>query len=317
MLANGTAVVSYADGVPSQTGGGLLSLIASGRAKSRAELIEISGLSRATVAQRLSALLETGLVEEASQTLRSGGRPARMLRVNPNFAVVLAADIGERHVRVAATDLDGRILQSAGTSMDVRDGPKPVLSWIVKAFEELLASEKRDRREILGVGLSLPAPVDYALARVVGPSVMLGWDNFDLRRWLGEKVDAPVFADNDVNLLMLEDWRRNKRNVPHLVYIKIGTGIGSGIIADGRIYRGAQGASGDIGHIQFAREPAPLCRCGKVGCLEARAAGWAIARDLRSANIAAENARDVVELVKKGEPRAIHLVRNPDVSWAR
>jgi predicted NBD/HSP70 family sugar kinase len=161
----------------------------------------------------------------------------------------------------------------------------------------------------MGIGIGLPAPVDYANGRVVGPSVLVGWDNFEIREHLEQKFGVPVYAENDVNLLALSDHRLRRPAVSEMVFVKIGTGIGSGIITEGRLYRGAQGAAGDIGHIQFAREPAPLCRCGKVGCVEARAAGWAIARELREEGIEAQNARDITKLVRAGQPLAIHLVR--------
>ncbi|GGE11422.1 sugar kinase [Aureimonas endophytica] len=290
-------------------GGELLALIASGEARSRSALADRAGLSRATVAQRLSALLEAGLVEEAEETLPSGGRPARVLRLRAGFAVILAADLGERRIRLAATDLDGRILEETSEAMDLRRGPEPVLDWMARGFRALLARLGRAAGEVLGIGLSLPAPVDFARGRVVGPSVMPGWDEFDIRSWLEARLGAPVFAENDVNLLALADHRRLRPLARDVVYVKIGTGIGSAIITDGRIYRGAQGGAGDIGHIQFLREPAPLCRCGKVGCVEARAAGWAIARELRAEGIEAREARDVVALIRLGEPLAIHLVR--------
>lgn len=289
--------------------GALLSLIASRRARSRSELAELSGLSRATVAQRLSLLLEARLVDESEETLRSGGRPAKLLRLNTDFALTLAADIGEERSRMALTTLDGAVLDALTEEIDIRRGPEATLAILADRFEALLARTRRHRRDVLGIGLSLPAPVDYPRGRVVGPSVMTGWDDFDLRGWFAARFEAPLFAENDVNLLMLADYHRARRDARHLVYVKIGTGIGSGIIADGRIYRGAQGAAGDIGHIQFTRTPAPLCRCGKIGCVEARAAGWAIARDLRAEGLTAETARDVVGLVRAGEPHAIHLVR--------
>jgi predicted NBD/HSP70 family sugar kinase len=184
-----------------------------------------------------------------------------------------------------------------------------VLEWIELQFEALLAAAGKTTSDVLGIGIGLPAPVDYANGRVVGPSVMVGWDNFEIRQHLEEKFGVPVYAENDVNLLALSDHRLRRPTVSEMVFVKVGTGIGSGIITEGRLYRGAQGAAGDIGHIQFAREPAPLCRCGKIGCVEARAAGWAIARELRKEGIDAHNARDVTKLVGLGQPMAIHLVR--------
>ena len=155
----------------------------------------------------------------------------------------------------------------------------------------------------------MPAPVDYDAARILGPSVMLGWDDFDIRGWMSAHFAAPVLVENDVNLMTLSEFRRFWPDVGQFLFIKAGTGIGSGIITDGRIYRGAQGAAGDIGHIQFSSVDPPLCRCGKLGCVEARAAGWALARDLRTYGFKAQNARDVIDLVRINQPEAIQLVR--------
>lgn len=287
----------------------LLSLVGSGRARSRSALTELSGLSRATVHQKLAGLIDAGLIRETEETLPSGGRPTRALDLNRDFAVVLSADIGEQHIRVAVTDLQPRILTEISETFDILRGPAVVLNWIEEQFEALLSKIGKTTADVLGIGIGLPAPVDYANGRVVGPSVMVGWDNFEIRQHLEERFGVPVYAENDVNLLALSDHRQRRTNVSEMVFVKVGTGIGSGIITEGRLYRGAQGAAGDIGHIQFAREPAPLCRCGKIGCVEARAAGWAIARELRKEGIEAHTARDVTRLVELGQPLAIHLVR--------
>lgn len=289
--------------------GRILSLVGSGRARSRSLLTDLSGLSRATVHQKLGTLIDAGLIRETEETLPSGGRPTRTLDINREFAVVLCADIGEQHIRVALTDLRPTIMGEISETFDILRGPTIVLEWIEQQFEVLLGAAGKAASDVIGIGIGLPAPVDYANGRVVGPSVLVGWDNFEIREHFEQRFGVPVYAENDVNLLALSDHRLRRSSVSEMVFVKIGTGIGSGIITEGRLYRGAQGAAGDIGHIQFAREPAPLCRCGKVGCVEARAAGWAIARELRGHGMEAQNARDVTNLVRAGQPLAIHLVR--------
>lgn len=287
----------------------LLSLIASGRAQSRAELIEQTGLSRTTVTQRLNALMMAGLVNEAATTLPSGGRPTRMLELNTGFGVILAADVGESILRTAVMTLEPSIIAESTCAIEPRGGPVPVLQTIVDQFQALLKQIGRPGEDVLGVGLCLPAPVDFSAGRVFGPSIMTGWDDFDIRAWLRPRLGAPVVVENDVNLMTLSESRRFWPEVEQLFYIKAGTGIGSGIIADGRLYRGAQGAAGDIGHIQLNSPDPPLCRCGKRGCVEARAAGWALARDLNGQGYDTHNARDIVALVHQNLPEAIHAVR--------
>ena len=299
-----------AAGIEGRSGAGsLLSLIASGRAQSRAELQARTGLSRTTVAQRLGALFAADLVTEAAETISSGGRPTRVLRLNTGFSLVLVADLGETVVHLAVTDLKPHILAETTCSIELRAGPAFVLGQLVEHFSALLADLCRPTTSVLGVGLSLPAPVDFDAGRVFGPSVLVGWDGFDIRGWLQSAIGVPVFAENDVNLMTLFEARHFWPDVGQLLFIKAGTGIGSGIVTDGRIYRGAQGAAGDIGHIQLSSDDPPLCRCGKLGCVEARAAGWALARDLTAEGFTAGNARDVVALVQSGQPEAIKRVR--------
>jgi predicted NBD/HSP70 family sugar kinase len=289
--------------------GHVLSLILSGQAKSRADLARISDLSRATITQRLGVLFEAGLLHEASETQASGGRPARVLKLNEGFGIVLVADVGETRIRVAATDLGPTVLAERLGDLDVGRGPVPILTWIAEQFRALLAEIGRPARDVLGIGLSLPAPVDYGAGRVVGPSVMAGWDDFDIPGWFAGEYDVPVFAENDVRLRTLAEHRQFWPDEGQLVFIKAGTGIGSGIVTDGRMHRGARGAAGDVGHIQLRDAEAPLCRCGKLGCVEAYAAGWAIARDLRARGFEARDARDVLALVERNRPEAISLVR--------
>ncbi|WP_377299600.1 ROK family protein [Rhizobium sp. SGZ-381] len=297
-------------GLPSLEGAGaILSLIASQSAASRAELLKASGLSRVTVTQRLAALLAHGLVRETEETLRSGGRPTRILEINPASGFVLVANIGETHIHLAAMDLSPAIFAHATVPFALPAGPEATLEAIASAFQALAAEADGGRGLLFGISLSLPTPVDFKRGRVAGPSVLQGWDDFDIIGWLGARFGVPVFVENDVNLMTVFEQKHRMPAEDDMLFVKVGTGIGSGMIAGGRLFRGAQGAAGDIGHIQFVSNDAPLCRCGKFGCVEARAAGWAIARDLTQRGIHTETARDVIDLVEQRKPEALMLVR--------
>lgn len=289
--------------------GHILALILSRQAATRPDLERVSGLSRATIAHRLDELLEIGLIDETPERQPSGGRPARILKLNEDFGVALAADIGESVTRVALTDLAPRLLAEQTITMDVARGPLPILDEIARCARALLKDVGGKPSHVFGIGLSLPAPVDHEGGRVVGPSVMRQWDNFDIRGRLERALGIDALIDNDVNLMALSEHRRFWPGAEHFFFVKAGTGIGSGIIVRGQVYRGGRGASGDIGHIQFDAPKAPLCRCGKLGCVEARAAGWAIARDLRELGFEAQNARDVMALLDRGTPECIQRVR--------
>ena len=289
--------------------GEILSLIASGAAISRSALLAASGLSRVTVTQRLNALISAGLVEETLRTLPSGGRPTRVLGINETAGFLLVADIGETHIHLAATNLAPDILAQSTIPFSIAEGPATTLRRMKQEFDMLAAKARPSHGFLLGVSLSMPTPVDFKRGRVVGPSVLIGWDDFDIITLLRGHFDAPIYVENDVNLMTIYEHRHNFSHVDDMIFIKAGTGIGSGIIAGGKIFRGAQGAAGDIGHIQFNSDDAPLCRCGKLGCVEARAGGWAIARDLTEKGFKAETARDVVALVETQKPEAIMLLR--------
>ncbi|AOF92990.1 ROK family transcriptional regulator [Sinorhizobium sp. RAC02] len=290
--------------------GGILSLIAAGSAASRAELLSASGLSRVTVTQRLNALLSSGLVRETEKTLPSGGRPTRVLAINAASGFLLVANIGETHIHLAAMDATPAILSQTTLPFSATSGPEATLAQIADAFAALAGGEAEVTHGMfLGISLSLPTPVDFKRGCVVGPSVLPGWDEFDIIGHLKARFDVPVYVENDVNLMTICEHKRRFPAVEDMLFVKVGTGMGSGMIAGGRLFRGAQGAAGDIGHIQFLSEDAPLCRCGKFGCVEARAAGWAIARDLSARGFRAETARDVIDLVEQRKPEALMLLR--------
>lgn len=290
--------------------GQLLSLIATRKGISRTELERLAGVSRATVVQRLGVLFASNLVLETDETLPSGGRPSKLLSINENFGLVLAVDIGESSTRVAITDLAPTILGERTFPTHLDYAPEAVLAEIKVHGLDLLGELGRSIQEVLGIGLSLPAPVDYENARVVGPSVMRGWDDFDIRAWFWSNLKLEAFADNDVNLMAIAEHRHYWPDEDYFFFVKAGTGIGSGIVTKGQVFRGGQGTAGDIGHIQLDSPHPPLCRCGKMGCVEAYAAGWAIARDLREKGFEADNARDVIKILELNTPECIQLVRS-------
>lgn len=290
--------------------GEILSLIATGLATSRSALLDFSGLSRVTVTQRLNSLIASGLVRETARTLPSGGRPTRVLGINEQAGFVLVANIGETYIHLAAMDLEPAIIAQTTIPFSIADGPSNTLDRIAGEFDLLITKARASHPFLFALGFSLPTPVDFKRGCVVGPSVLYGWDEFDIAGWMRERFQAPTYVENDVNLMTIHEHRQNYRHVDDMIFIKAGTGIGSGIVSGGKIFRGAQGAAGDIGHIQFKSANAPLCRCGKLGCVEARAAGWAIARDLTKKGFQADNARDVVDLVTRQNPEALMLLRN-------
>ena len=289
--------------------GSLLRLIRNGEAVTRADLVRRTGLARSTVAQRLDALLAHQLVYEAGGSASTGGRPPTVLAFNQGAGVVLVADLGATHSRLVVSDLAGGPLAETTFDMDIADGPEIVLENVHEAFVGLLTEIKRSPDDVRGIGVGVPGPVAFTRGEPVAPPIMPGWDGYSIPDWFSKHYDAPVLVDNDVNIMALGEHWTYWREIEHLLYVKIGTGIGCGIVAGRRIHRGAQGAAGDIGHVRLAGHDDIVCRCGNIGCLEAVAGGRALAAKLADAGLEASSSRDVVRHVRAGEPQAIQAVR--------
>ena len=290
--------------------GDLLSLIREGVAVTRADLARHTGLARSTVAQRVDALLASGLVVEAGGSASTGGRPPTVLAFNHDAGLVLVADLGATHARMAVTDLAGTPLAETAEDLDIALGPTEVLTRVSARFHELLAHTGRSSADVRGIGIGVPGPVEFASGQPVNPPIMPGWDGFDIPAWFADRYTAPVLVDNDVNIMARGEHWVHWRRTSHLLLVKVGTGIGCGIVADGHIHRGARGAAGDIGHIRATSSDEVVCRCGNVGCLEAIAGGQALADRLSAAGIDAANSRDVVRLVRDGDVTATRMVRD-------
>jgi glucokinase-like ROK family protein len=237
--------------------------------------------------------------------------------------LILAVDVGATSVDVALTTLGSEILAYREETADVRFGPQPVLERVRALVAELLEEQGTGREEILAVGVGVPGPVEQATGLLTVPPIMPGWDRFPIRDVLLKEYAAPVFVDNDVNVMALgEHWGGVGRSVDDMIFVKIGTGIGSGILIGGRLHRGHQGCAGDLGHITVDPD-GPTCACGNRGCLEAMAAAPAMvalaercARNGESAVLAEMlgeegelSARDIGEAARSGDDCALDVIR--------
>lgn len=287
----------------------LFQLLRDGRPRTRAALAEVTGLARSTVAARVDELMRIGLVSPVADAASTGGRPPSQFALNAGSRIVLAADLGASHATLAVTDLAGTVLARQQEPVQIADGPEAVLGWMVDASLGLIERLGRDRAELVAIGIGVPGPVEHSTGRPTNPPIMPGWDRFDVPGWVQQHLEVPVLVDNDVNIMALGERALAWPGVEHLMFVKIATGIGSGIISGGLLQRGAQGIAGDIGHVRVARGAEVPCHCGNRGCLEALASGPAIARALRDAGIPASSGDDVVDLVKSGNLDAIQAVR--------
>ena len=304
-----STVGSFAAPSGSSGAGELLQLMLDGTPRTRAELIRMTGLARSTVGARVDALLAAGLLTPSGEAASTGGRPPARLAFNPDAGVVIGADLGATHALVALTDLRGRVLAEKALRLDIATGPEPVLDRVARAGRSLLSAAGRTRDDLAGVGIGVPGPVEHSTGRPVLPPIMPGWDHYDVPGHISRALGGPVLVDNDVNLMALGEHATVYPDVQHLIFVKVATGIGAGIISSGRLHRGAQGAAGDLGHVAALNGGATPCTCGNVGCLEAIASGPAIVKALRTQGIEASDSRGLVDLVRAGDVTAAHAVR--------
>jgi glucokinase-like ROK family protein len=292
-------------------------------ASSRAELAEATGLGLSVLAQRVEALLDYGLLAEDRIGVSTGGRAPRLLRFRADAGYLLVADLGATSADVALADLSGEILVHRAEASDIAAGPDAVLTRVERLFEECLAETGALPGSLWGIGIGVPGPVEFESGRPISPPIMPGWDGYRVRERFAEH-NVPVWVDNDVNLMALGELTGGcGRGIDDFVFVKIGTGIGAGIVVDGRIHRGAQGSAGDVGHIHVQAEGREvICRCGMNGCLEALAGGAALARDAEAAARAGRSeilrallsekgfleAADVAVASKHGDPVSVELI---------
>ena len=286
----------------------LAGLVADGAATTRGAIVAATGLSRAAIAQRVDLLIERGLLLETEPAAADRGRPPLTLDLSDAELLVAGVDLGATHCRVAVATLSGRVLAELARPLDVNDGPDKVLGDVRTDLGTLLERAGRPDSHLRAIGIGVPGPVEFASGTVVRPPIMLGWDGCRVPGYFEHRLRAQVLVDNDVNIMALGEYT-HRRDSRHLLYVKVGTGIGCGIVSGGRLHRGASGAAGDIGHIQLPGHEEVLCHCGNTGCVEAVASGAAIAAALRETGIAAANAADVVRLVSEGHAAARRQVR--------
>lgn len=294
----------------SASAGALLRHVRTGRARSRTELVALTGASRNTVSARVDELIAANLLEEGGRGWSTGGRPPTLLQFNSRAGCVLAVDLGVTSVDVAVTDLSARILATVGHPIDIADGPVVVLAEVDRLAQQVLAEAGLTPADVCVVGVGVPGPVEFSTGRPSHPPIMPGWHDYPIPGAFG-RYECPVYVDNDVNVMALGEIGIGG-SIQDVLVVKVGTGIGCGVIVEGRVYRGAQGSAGDIGHIYVAQPDGRtvVCRCGNENCLEAIAGGGALLRDAIAAGLPVTTVRQLVELAAQGDGPAIELVRN-------
>ncbi len=298
----------------------LLRLLREDGARSRAELGDVIQLSRSKLALELDRLTALGLVESGGLAASRGGRRSGIVRIASHLRFV-GIDIGATSIDVAVMNGELEVLAHLSRPADVREGPTAVLGQALELVGKLRANGTA--AEIHGAGIGVPGPVSFRDGTPIAPPIMPGWDRFPVREAMSQELGCPVLVDNDVNIMALGELHAGlARSVDDFLLVKIGTGIGCGIVVHGEIYRGVSGSAGDIGHIRV-NDHGPTCACGNTGCLEAYFSGASLARDAlaaaqsgRSAFLAerlaergAVTAEDVAAAAATGDALAVRMIR--------
>lgn len=277
----------------------------------RGELVTHTGLSRTTVSNLLADLIEDGLlsdgVDEGSPTpsgrkpRRSSGRPSRRLRLETSAGAAVSVDIGARHLAVAVGDLGHRVLARHWVSLEHGHGVEQGLETASRLVEASLAEAGVDRDLVIGAAVGLPAPITHPQGIVASSNILPGWSGVRLAPELSRRLSVATVVDNDANLGALAEakWGAGAGG-EQVAYIKAATGIGAGLIHDGRLFRGVAGTAGEIGHTTVT-EDGPVCRCGNRGCLELYAGGSAILEALRKSDPGVDTVDRLVDLALEGD----------------
>lgn len=293
---------------------------------SRSEISNITGWSKAKASQEIRSLVEKGYLVEVGEGSSQGGRKPRLLRINNQLGYIVGIDIGATSLEVALADVAGSILQRQLEATDVHLRPESVLGRCREILLELIKLQGGRPDQILGIGVGVPGPVDFARGVLVAPPLMPEWENFSIRDFFKKTfASAFVAVDNDVNIMALGERRAGDGiDIDHFIFVKIGTGIGAGIVSNGKIHRGSDGSAGDIGHICVDKN-GPLCACGNIGCLEAMTAGPAIAAkameaarngisptlsQMRESNAGFIRPEDVNAACREGDQAALDIIRD-------
>jgi glucokinase-like ROK family protein len=280
---------------------------------SRAEIARATGLSRSTVSSIVSDLIAAGLLTEQAEATgvahgEAGGRPPVLLSLNPSAGLAVGVDFGHTHLRVAVSDLSHEVLAESRRELDVDHSAEEGLNAAAELVDQVLREAKVDRKGVIGVGMGLPGPINQATGAVGSSSILPGWVGVNAAVEMEHRLRLPVRVENDANLGALAEfvWGSG-RGHSDVIYIKLSSGVGAGLLFGGKLHEGAGGTAGEIGHIP-AQNGTAICRCGSRGCLETVASARAIAEQVGASRGEHVSPRDLLELIAKEDPAASRLI---------
>ena len=282
---------------------------------SRSELARLTGLSRTTITTLVADLQARGLiverpVENAPSTSHARGRPPVLLGLDPSVGAAVGVDFGHQHLRVAVADLSSTVLAERSIELEVDRSATAALDTAAELIAAVVEESELDRGQIIGAGMGLPGPIDRRTGTVGSSAILPGWAGVHAAGELTRRIELQVEVDNDANLGALGEVSYGAGSgLSDVVYVKLSSGIGAGLVIAGRLHHGSTGVAGELGHVQVRPEGA-VCRCGNRGCLETVASAGALLALLRPAYSQDLTIRRMLELVSEGDPGARRVVND-------
>jgi predicted NBD/HSP70 family sugar kinase len=286
------------------THGELLDLLRRQGPTTRRDLLALSRLSRSTLVERLETLQRLSLVREGERRSASNGRPPVMLEFDDSSRTTLAIDLGVTHAVVAITDLSANVLAIKRFATDLSAKPSRVLARIIRSASALLDRQGAGSHGLLGVGISFPGLAGPEPGTIEAPAVLAHWDGVGVGGILGKAYGVPTLVVNDAHALAYGEYLADGRRRT-LIAVKVATGIGAGLVVDGRLHRGDSHGAGQFGHMRVPGLD-ELCTCGQHGCLATIASGRALLRRLEADGI--RSVDDIVHAAQDGQPATVQAL---------
>ncbi len=287
----------------------ILNLIKTNGPISRADIANRIGLSPATVTSITGILIDEDLIFEKETGDSSGGRPPILLDLNPRGGFVIGIKLMEMQAVAALTDLNATVLQKIKSDIKSKE-PREVVECLVQLVHDLIRDGGIPQERLLGVGIGLAGVVDSTRG-ILRKSPFLGWKDVPLRQLMQERLNVPIFLDNDVNTLTLgEKWLDDGVHVDDFIVVTVGRGIGMGIVLNGQIFRGSAGGAGEFGHLVINPE-GPLCDCGNRGCLESYLGEGALLKQAqKELGSDIRTIEDLIRAAEMGDERAVNILKS-------
>ncbi len=289
----------------------VLEVVRERRAVSRAEIASVTGLARSTVSTLVGELQDAGLVVEREDTRSEGtstGRPPLMLSLDPGAGAVIGIQFDHDFVRVAIADLSLTLLAEGVRDGDVDNNASAGIDTAAELVDALLAEAGVQRDRLIGAGVALSGPIDSETGQISSTTILPGWVGVDVATLLSERLGVSVNVENDANLgALAESALGAGRGASEMLYAMLSSGIGGALILGGRLYRGAHGTAGEIGHVSVD-DQGHMCRCGNRGCLETLVGAGALIELLRRSHGDELTIEQMVTLARSGDPGAQRVI---------